>query len=175
MKKTLRYFGYGLVIALMAAAVLVLLAPRFGCRVDTVLSGSMAPQFKVGDLVVTRSVEVKDIKVGDAITFRSPLNGNLISHRVTAVSEDSPLGFQTKGDANEEPDPFIVPARNVVGKVCLHVPNLGYVTQFLKTRMGFVLAICLPGLIVIAVEMMNIWQVLTEEEMERKRTKQVGG
>ena len=174
MKKAAVYFGLGLVIVLMTAAVLALLAPRFGWRVDAVFSGSMDPRLKVGGLVITRPVEAKDIKVGDTITFYSPLDKKLTSHRVIAVVEDSSLHFRTKGDANEDPDPFIVPVQNVVGKVCFHIPYLGYVTQFVKTPLGFVLAFCLPGLIIIVMEMRNIWRVLTEEEIRRKRRIEVG-
>lgn len=173
MKKAAENFGLAFIILLMMAAVLTFLAPHFGWRVDAVFSGSMEPELKVGGVVVNHSVPVEEIKVGDVITFYSPLNGKLTSHRVIAV-ENSPLYFQTKGDANEDADPFILPAQNVVGKVCFHLPYLGYVTQFVKTPLGFVLTLCLPGLIIIAMEMRNIWRVLTEKETERIPDK-VGG
>jgi len=34
--------------------------------------------------------------------------------------------------------------------------------------LGLLLTLCLPGLIIIVMEMRNIWRVLTEEEIERK-------
>jgi signal peptidase len=168
MKKVAEYFGFGLVVLLMTAAVLTFLAPRFGWRVDAVMSGSMEPQLRVGGLVITRPVESKDIKVGDTITFYCPLDKEMISHRVIAVENGTLSYFRTKGDANEDTDPFIVPVQNVAGEVCFHIPYLGYVVQFIKTPWGILLTLCIPGLIIIAMEIRNVWQVLTEEEVERK-------
>lgn len=168
MKKAAQNFGLALIILLMAAAALTFLAPRFGWRVDTVYSSSMEPQLTVGGVVVTRPVEAEDIKVGDTITFYSPVSEQLTSHRVIAVEEGLSFYFRTNGDANEDADPFIVPAENVVGKVCFHIPYLGYVAQFVKTPLGLLLTLCLPGLIIIGIEIRNIWRVLAEEHIERK-------
>ena len=168
MKKVAKNFGLALIILLMAAAALTFLAPRFGWRVDAVFSGSMEPELKVGGVVVTRPVEPEEIKAGDIITFYSPLNERLTSHRVIAVEQASAFHFLTKGDANGDVDPVVVPAQNVVGKVCLHIPYFGYVTQIVKTPLGLLLTICLPGLVVIMMEIRNIWRVLTEEAMERQ-------
>ena len=168
MRKVAKNFGLAVVILFMTAAALIFLAPRFGWRVDAVFSGSMEPGLKLGSVVVTRPVEAEEIKAGDIITFYSPLNERLMRHRVVAAEHGSGWHFQTKGDANEDADPFVVPAENVVGKVCLHLPYFGYVTQFVKTPLGLLLTICIPGLVVIVMEIRNIWHVLTEEAMERK-------
>ena len=159
----------------MAAAVFTYLAPHLGWRVDAVLSGSMEPRLKVGSLVVTRPVEPEAIALGDIIIFRRTTVGeNLICHRVIGIEESSPLYFKTKGDANDDPDPFIVPAQNVVGKIYLHVPFLGYGTQFLKTPFGFLLALLIPGLIIIMMDVKNIRRLLVEGR-EETRDKVVGG
>ncbi len=168
MKKAAENFGLAVIILLMTVAVLTFLAPHFGWRVDTVFSGSMEPELKVGGVAVTRPVEAGDIKVGDIITFHSPLSEKVTSHRVIAVDDDSSSHFQTKGDANEDADPFVVPAQNVVGKVCFHIPYFGYAAQFVRTPLGLLLTLCLPGLIIMGMEVRNIWRVLTEEDIERK-------
>jgi signal peptidase len=165
MRKAAGNFGLAVIILLMAAAVLVFLAPRFGWRVDAVFSGSMEPELKTGGVVITRPVDTEDIKVGDIITFYSPLNEQLTSHRVIAAGDGSSFHFQTKGDANEDADPFVVPAENVVGKVCFHIPYFGHATQFVKTPLGLLLTLCLPGLVVVVLQMRNIWLVLTEERI----------
>jgi signal peptidase len=168
MKKVAQSFSLAVIILLMTTAVLTFLAPRFGWSVDTVFSGSMEPQLKVGGVVVTRPVEAGDIMVGDIITFYSPLNEKLTSHRVIAVGDGSPLNFQTKGDANEDADPFVVPAQNVVGKICFHIPYLGFAAQFVRSPLGILLTLCLPGLVIIVMEMVSIWRVLNEARIERK-------
>jgi signal peptidase len=165
MKKSVECFGMAAIILLMTAAVLVFLAPRFGWRVDAVSSGSMEPELRTGGVVITRPVAAEGIMVGDIITFYSPLNEKLTSHRVVAAEDGSSFNFRTKGDANEDADPFILPAENVVGEVCFHLPYFGYAAQFIKTPLGLLLTLCLPGLVIVVMEMRNIWLVLTEEKI----------
>ena len=168
MKKAAENFGSVVMILLMTAAMLTFLAPHFGWSVDAILSGSMEPELKVGAVVITRPVDEEEIKTGDIITFYSPLSEQLTSHRVIATESGSSFRFQTKGDANEDADPFTLPAENVVGKVCFHIPYLGYVAQFVKTPLGFLLTLCLPGLIIVVMELRNIWRVFTGDEIERE-------
>jgi len=169
MKKIAGNVGFALLILLVAVTALSYLAPHFGWRVDAVLSGSMEPELKTGAVVITRPVEPEAIAVGDIITFHPTTVGeNLISHRVIGIEEHSPLYFQTKGDTNDDPDPFIVPAQNVVGKICFHVPFLGYATQFLKTPGGFLFALVIPGLIIIVMDVVNIRKVFTSEKIGKE-------
>jgi signal peptidase len=140
MKKVVEYLGLSIAVLLMSVAVFTYIGPHFGWRVDAVLSGSMEPHLKTGALVLTRSVEPETVAVGDIITFRPTTNGkNLITHRVIGIGQSSSLFFETKGDANEDPDPFTVPARNLVGKISFNAPYWGYVTEFLKTPLGFII------------------------------------
>lgn len=168
MKRVLKYSGTVFIVLAMLLALSVILAPRMGWRVDTVLSGSMTPALDVGGAAVTRPVEPEAIERGDIITFYSPLDGKLVTHRVVGIQEKSPLYFQTKGDANEDADPYLVPASNVVGRVQFHVPLLGYVADFIRTPLGFIFILGVPGLIIIGIEMKNIWVELSEEEKRKK-------
>jgi len=168
MKKTVEYLGLSIAVLLMAVAVFIYLAPHIGWRADALLTGSMEPQLKVGSLVVTCPAEPETIAVGDIITFRPVTVGeNLITHRVIDIGHNSPLSFQTKGDANRVPDPFTVPARNVVGKICFHAPYWGYATEFLKTPIGFMFAIVIPGLIIITMYIGSVRQALVKNKKER--------
>ncbi len=170
MKKTAEYLGLALAIAVMVAAMLTYLAPHFGWRVDVVCSGSMEPELKVGSLVITRPVEPREIVVGDIIAF-SPkgvtLGENLVSHRVIGIETASPLYFKTKGDANDNPDPFIVPARNLTGRICFKAHYVGYFTGFLKTPWGFLLGLVIPGLILITMYITSIRRMLRENREEK--------
>ena len=62
--KVAEYVGIVLVVLLMTMVVLALLAPHFGWRADTVLSGSMEPALPVGCVQVTRPVKPEGIKAG---------------------------------------------------------------------------------------------------------------
>jgi len=163
--KVAEYVGIVLVVVLMTMVVLALLAPHFGWRADTVLSGSMEPALPVGCVQVTRPVQPEDIQVGDIITFRSPTNGKLMSHRVAAVEQDESYQFRTKGDANEDVDPYLVPVENVVGRVCFKLSYIGYVVEYLKTPIGFIL-LGLFGIALIVAEMSTMLEVRWKETAE---------
>ena len=168
MKKAVEYLLIIVMVMLVIAAVFTYIAPHFGWRVDAVLSGSMEPQVMTGSLVVTRPVEPEAIAVGDIITFRQAAAAEtLITHRVTGIGQSSFLYFETKGDANDKPDPFTVPARNMVGKVCFHAPYWGYATEFLKTPVGFIFALVIPGSILIAMYAISMWRALARDRMGR--------
>lgn len=153
-----------LLLMIIMAAIFSFLVPHFGWRVDTVLSGSMEPQLSAGDIIVTRPVDMKEIKVGDIITFGSSSKGRLTTHRVVSIEKGTQLGFQTKGDANEDADPFIVSGGDVVGRVCFHLPYFGHVSHFVKTPMGFILTLVLPGFIIVMGEVGNILHLLRKGE-----------
>jgi len=169
MRKAAKRSGFALIILLIAVAAFTFLAPHFGWRVDAVFTGSMEPALKVGGVVITCPAEADEIMAGDIITFYSPQTKKLTSHRVTAIQSNSSLYFQTKGDANEDVDAVAVPVENLVGKVYFHIPYLGYATQFVKTRLGLILTLFLPGLIVILLEIRNIWRVLHGDPPTRKQ------
>jgi signal peptidase len=74
---------------------------------ERILSGSMAPTLNVGDVLVTKPIPASDIKVGMIVVFKAPLPGQpTYTHRVYRVIAG--VGFQTKGDANNAPDPWTI-------------------------------------------------------------------
>ncbi len=160
--KVVEFVAIIVVFALLAAVVLAMLAPHFGWRADTVLSGSMEPDLPVGSIAVTRPVNTQDIAPGDIITFRSPTNGELMSHRVVEVVSGEVLGFRTKGDNNEDIDPYVVPPENVVGRFYLKVDNAGRVVEHLKSPLGFIL-LGLCGLALIVAEISTMLEVRWRE------------
>jgi signal peptidase len=171
MKRVLEYLSTIIIALAMLLGLAVLLGPRLGWQIDTVLSGSMSPAIDVGGAVVSQRVDPRAIEVGDIITFRSPLDGKLTTHRVVGIQTENSLCFQTKGDANEDPDPFVVPTENVMGQVRFHIPLIGYATHYAKTPLGFVLMLAVPGLIIIIMEMRDVWIELSEQEKRKKAQK----
>ena len=92
-----------------------------------VLSGSMDPMMRVGDMILVAKVNPEAVEPGDIIAFKDPAGRKniIITHRVIAYDEDGG-GFKTKGDACEDPDQFIVKQEDVVGKPVFLVPFVGY-------------------------------------------------
>lgn len=116
----------------------------FGYKPLTVLSNSMVPIFEAGDVIITREVDAEDLKEGDIISFYNE-EKNLITHRITSiVGESGEKHFYTQGDNNKTMDEDITTADEIVGKELFHIPNLGFLSQYTKGPMGFLLFIIVP-------------------------------
>lgn len=104
-----------------------------------------ADHIEVGDLIFTRKVDTKDLKVGDVISYME--NSSVVTHRIIGVnSENGALSFTTKGDANNTQDTDPVPAEKVVGRFGTRVPALGDFIYFLQKPLGMALFIGVPVL-----------------------------
>lgn len=116
----------------------------FGIRPLVVLSGSMAPHMRYGDLQLIRNVDPETLRTGDIVTYRSA-GGLLISHRITGISRiGGKIYFDTKGDANNVADADPVGAGQIVGKSFLVVPYAGYLSVFADTLQGRLILIMAP-------------------------------
>ena len=72
----------------------------------TITSRSMEPTIKAGDMVVTKQISTKEIKVRDVIVLPLPdVEGLRFSHRVVSVrNQADDVVVKTKGDGNPNPD-----------------------------------------------------------------------
>lgn len=113
----------------------VMAAARYGWEFDAVLSGSMEPVLGVGGLVVIKPTDARQVETGDIISFKLPGIDTPICHRVIDIQQTaSGRLFQTKGDANEEPDINPVPASSVTGKEVFYLPYIGNLARL--SRLG---------------------------------------
>ena len=158
-----------LLVMAILVSVGIFVGPKVGWQVDAVYGGSMEPAIKLGSLAVIRPVEPATVSEGDIITFSPPNDTSItVTHRVTQVIDgESGLMFRTKGDANEEPDAYTVPAENVVGRVWISVPYAGYFTDFVRSTLGLGLLIGIPAAIIIGIELRNIFRSIGD--LRRKR------
>ena len=138
----------------------------------TVLSGSMEPTLNVGGVIIVEKVDPMTLEEGDIITFVSndtTLNGKVVSHRILqVVDNNNGRMFITKGDANEDRDDAAAVPDNVIGRVIFHIPYLGYLLNFMKTKNGFFLILLLPCMIILLVEtislLKNFWAYVDEKK-----------
>lgn len=149
----------------------------------TIVSGSMEPNIKVYDVVISKKVKSpQDIKVGDVITFISTSSiskGMTITHRVMDVVEtEKGIAYRTKGDNNLSPDTAYAEYNNVIGKVFLRIPQLGRVQSFIGTQSGWLIIIVIPALIIIISDILKIFKLTgvknkiekIEEDNKRMKT-----
>ena len=84
-----------------------------GYRIFRVITGSMEPEYEVGEVVISKEVDPKDIQVGDDIVYLGKSGeyaGKIIMHNVVGIDtdENGNLIFHAKGlNSNSIEDPQI--------------------------------------------------------------------
>lgn len=102
-----------------------------------ITGGSMTGAVSKGSLAVERRVPVAALKVGDIITFHPPGEDTNVTHRIIAIDRgaDGQLVFRTKGDANQDADPWHMTLNgSTQARYVFAVPWLGYVLAFFTLR-----------------------------------------
>jgi signal peptidase len=127
----------------------------FGHPVMVVLSGSMTPVIRTGDLVIDNPVtaaEANDLHVGQIISFRSaPGSSTIFTHRIVGVTTTGgTVSYITKGDANNAPDTDPRPAKDVIGVFDRTIPRGGYILNALHQPLVLGLLLAAPVLWCIA-------------------------
>ncbi|MBI3745611.1 MAG: signal peptidase I [Chloroflexi bacterium] len=138
-----------LTLGILGAVLLARGVPMTGHRLFVVGGGSMEPSIHLGSAVFVEPVPATSLAVGDVVTIEVGPEHAIFTHRITRlVDRPDGLWIETKGDANETPDPSIIPATAVLGRVQLTVPGLGYVVAALSQPSGVGAALGLAGLLV---------------------------
>jgi signal peptidase len=140
-------------------------------EIKIVKSGSMEPAISTGSLVVVKPATT--YRAGDIITFGKDTKNDIpTTHRIIEIT--SAGSFLTKGDANEEADPNPVARQDVIGAVLLSVPGAGYVLDFARQPLGFLLLVAIPAGLVIIEEIFTIVRE-ARRWMRRRRDDDRGG
>ena len=116
----------------------------FGVTALVVLSDSMYPTIRTGDLVLVQE-NGQELKAGDIIAFydpSAPESGTIITHRIveTAEAETGEAFYITQGDSNNSPDRDAVARSGVIGVLRCRIGGLGYLLGFLKEHLLLILA-----------------------------------
>ena len=118
----------------------------FGFQFYTVLTGSMEPNYEIGDLIIGRSVNPNQISENDIITFSVDEFDNTVTHRVIeVVKENGKTMYRTKGDNNNAPDSELVDYSQIKGRIVFRINKLGSIIAKLLSGVG----ICLITIFII--------------------------
>ena len=140
--------------------------PTFGGYAPLiVLSDSMYPQIKTGDIIVCKVISAEEVEVGDVISFYDPASkgSSVVTHKVHAVNEeDGKLTFTTYGinnynaDGTNKLDEKDVPAKNLIGEYTgVRIPIVGHVALFMQTTGGLIVCVLLPLLLLIGFDVLK--------------------
>ncbi|MEI6374707.1 MAG: signal peptidase I [Actinomycetes bacterium] len=106
-------------VAAIAITVIPFMIQRSGNKLVTITSGSMTPLYPVGStIMMDPNINKSGMQTGQIITFNTR-SGTTVTHRVADRVQNENLEgvwYQTKGDANNAPDPDLTPASAVIGQ-----------------------------------------------------------
>jgi signal peptidase len=128
-----------LIVVVLLAVVLAKGAPLVG-RQSIVIGGeSMEPAIHLGSAIVVKPVDPAELAVGDVVSMQVGSERATYTHRIITVV-DRPDGrwIRTQGDANAAPDPTLVRATAVIGRVELAIPLIGYLLALLTLPVGVI-------------------------------------
>lgn len=159
-RSLLRFLGMTVAGFAIGIALALALPLAFNARPLVVLSGSMTPALRTGDVSVVRSIAPLDARPGDIVTFRDPDNGErLITHRVRAMHvQGDAVVFRTRGDANNVSEHWRVPASGEIGRLIYRIPKLGWVLAYARTKGLFVLMLGGALALLLVLELTSIWR-----------------
>lgn len=171
MKKAIATLTFALFLLAILCAILFIgaLIPVFNYDLRIVESGSMEPTIPTGSVIFISPVA--SYTVGDIVTFQRSGEEEVTTHRIVEERIDAGKEvFVTKGDANNVVDMEPVLPIEISGKMWAHVPYAGYILNFFRQPIGFVLLIVLPAVLILIEQVKKIKVELRRQKATEKET-----
>jgi signal peptidase len=164
-RRTLDVLLLLLIVCVLATVVLARVLPAVTGGTTFVVGGSsMEPAIALGSAVHAEPVDAQTLRVGDVVSLQAGLKHAVFTHRITRlVTLPEGLYLETKGDNNDAPDPSLVPAEDVLGRVTVSVPMAGFGIAILSSYQGVMFLIAF-GLVLLA----GAWLLETIEEEQQE-------
>ena len=157
---------------LVVGIVAIILVQRFsnnnmsvaGFRIFTVVTESMVPKYVVGDVLLVKQTDPKEIKVEDDVTYMGKVGSfadKIVTHQVIGIenAENGSLNFRTKGIANPDEDP-IVNDTQIYGVVLTKLQLITKLNGIINNMYGMYFLIIIP----LAVIMFSEFKSLKEDD-----------
>jgi len=139
-----------------------------GMKPFIVMTGSMEPNLKIGDMVIIKKISSQnEIQVGDIITYSLENGKDTVTHRViNIVKEDGNIFYQTKGDNNNSPDSNLVSFDKILGKKIYQIGEVGEKISYIFSETG-IMIICLIILLHYTISNGKRMRIIAREEARR--------
>lgn len=119
----------------------------FGFRTYSIITKSMEPVLKKGDVILVQERNTSSYKVGDIITFKGTsgdLKGKIVTHEIVGIKlENGKNIFYTKGIQNISEDPAVY-EDEILGKYIYKFKFFSLIERIMDTKIGFILIIIIP-------------------------------
>lgn len=178
--KALKIIGnilYALLVILVLFILIVVILQRVsnntlslgGFKIFNIVTGSMEPKYHVGDILISKEIEPKEIKVGDDVVYQGKegnFAGKIVTHQVINIEEENgTYKFHTKGIVNTEEDP-IVGQEQVMGRVIYKIKSISYISKMINNLYSFYFVIFIPIGILVFIEVRRTVIALTKNKEE---------
>ena len=141
-----------------------------GYQLYTIVSESMHPKYRIGDMILTKTVTMDDVKVGQDLVYHGKegeLAGKTIVHKVVDKRKKNGVyTITTQGLANDLPDPPVYEDQ-LIARVLYKTVILSFISKIVNNNYGFYFAILVPLSIIIVMEVADI----ADERKEKKERK----
>lgn len=115
-----------------------------------IISGSMEPVYKAGDVIIVKKCNYESINLGDDVTYlgkEGNLNGLIVTHRVIEKFEyEGKRRLKTKGINNEVEDP-IISEDQVYGRVVYRTIILSFLGKLMTNKVTYFMLFASASLI----------------------------
>lgn len=124
----------------------------FGYRIFSVQTGSMIPEYQIGDILISKSVDISELRVGDDITYNGEVDdfaGKIVTHRIVNITKsmDNKYEITTKGIANSATDPVISESQ-VIGKVVYKTVILSFIGRLMTNIVSYYIIFIIVSLLI---------------------------
>ena len=147
-----------------------------GFRIFTVITGSMLPDYKIGDVLVIKEVDAGSILKGDRVTYKGTsgdMMGLIVTHEVVSKRVDANINyFITRGLANDYDDPEINET-NIYGKVVYRTLFFSFVSRLMTNIVVYYGLFVVVG-VVASYQVISIF-FLNKDDKEEEIDEEVGG
>lgn len=105
----------------------------FGFKNFIIVSQSMEPNIRVGDAVLVKQVDEKELEINDIISFHDGTDIN--THRISDITEKDGIKlYTTKGDNNKREDKNKITFKDIEGKYIFKISNFMLIAKILKSK-----------------------------------------
>ena len=141
-----------------------------GYSIYTIITESMAPKYKVYDMVIAKETDSNQIKVNDDVVYlgnKDDFADKIVTHIV--IKKEVLEGknyFHTKGIANDIEDP-LVGEEQILGKVVYKSRVLSIISKIVNNPYGFYFVVFVPFAILLVMELIDIIEERKEKNLSR--------
>ncbi len=170
---------------IIVAIAIIILVQRFsnnekaflGYRIFNVATGSMEPDYMVGDILICKEKEPSQIKVGDNVVYlgaKQDYTGKVITHSVVEIqrNEQGEYLFKTKGIANTVEDP-LVHQDQVYGTVVSNNFILSFICKVITNRYGLYFCVIVPIVLYLFIGFVKSQEEKIAAEREEERLEEL--